>query len=137
MGERGFIALNWLRQGHAGPPARPDLPFARLLTALRLRPRRALSSAEAESGSVPVTAKRNEISPADIIIPLLTAQSCPLLIAPRQSVIDSFVDYDGNGNVSALVSADGGTVSAQYEYGPFGEVISGVGGGVKHVTLQP
>ena len=30
--------------------------------------------------------------------------------------------YDGNGNVAALVAA-GGTVSAQYEYGPFGEVI--------------
>ncbi|MCL5096851.1 MAG: RHS repeat-associated core domain-containing protein, partial [Candidatus Omnitrophica bacterium] len=36
---------------------------------------------------------------------------------------NNFVAYDGNGNVAALVSAADGTVSAQYEYGPFGEVI--------------
>jgi RHS repeat-associated protein len=34
-----------------------------------------------------------------------------------------FVAYDGNGNVAALVNADDGTISANYEYGPFGEVI--------------
>ncbi|MCL5098588.1 MAG: hypothetical protein M1608_13875, partial [Candidatus Omnitrophica bacterium] len=34
-----------------------------------------------------------------------------------------FVAYDGNGNVVALVSARDGTLSAQYEYGPFGEPI--------------
>jgi len=84
MVARGFIALNWLRQGHAGPPRRPDLPFARLLTALRLRPRRALSSAEAASGSVPAPAQRNKILPGDIMIPVLIAQGCPVLIAPRQ-----------------------------------------------------
>jgi RHS repeat-associated protein len=32
-----------------------------------------------------------------------------------------FTCYDGNGNVSALVSAQGTTVTARYEYGPFGE----------------
>jgi RHS repeat-associated protein len=31
--------------------------------------------------------------------------------------------YDGNGNVTALVNAGNGNSSAQYEYGPFGEVI--------------
>ena len=31
--------------------------------------------------------------------------------------------FDGNGNVTALVSASGGAVSARYEYGPFGEPI--------------
>ena len=31
--------------------------------------------------------------------------------------------YDGNGNVAQLAKASDGTVSAQYEYGPFGEVL--------------
>lgn len=35
----------------------------------------------------------------------------------------SFVSYDGNGNVVALVSAADGAETARYEYGPFGEVI--------------
>ena len=34
-----------------------------------------------------------------------------------------FFAYDGNGNVSALVNASNGEVSANYEYGPFGELI--------------
>ena len=34
-----------------------------------------------------------------------------------------FASYDGNGNVTALVKASDGTTSANYEYGPFGEVI--------------
>ncbi|MCF7669947.1 MAG: RHS repeat-associated core domain-containing protein, partial [Verrucomicrobia bacterium] len=34
-----------------------------------------------------------------------------------------FVAYDGNGNVMALVDADDRTISAEYEYGPFGELI--------------
>jgi RHS repeat-associated protein len=38
-----------------------------------------------------------------------------------------FVGYDGNGNVSALVNAADGSVPAQYEYGPFGEVIRATG----------
>jgi RHS repeat-associated protein len=38
-----------------------------------------------------------------------------------------FVAYDGNGNVAALVNAATGAVSAQYEYGPFGEVIRETG----------
>jgi RHS repeat-associated protein len=38
-----------------------------------------------------------------------------------------FIAYDGNGNVMALVSASGGTVTAQYEYSPFGEVLSATG----------
>jgi RHS repeat-associated protein len=35
----------------------------------------------------------------------------------------NFVAFDGNGNVAALVRAKDGTVSASYEYGPFGEVL--------------
>ena len=31
--------------------------------------------------------------------------------------------YDGNGNVTALVNNNDGTIAAQYEYGPFGEVL--------------
>jgi len=38
-----------------------------------------------------------------------------------------FPAYDGNGNVSALVNASNGEVSANYEYGPFGEVIRATG----------
>jgi RHS repeat-associated protein len=34
-----------------------------------------------------------------------------------------FAAYDGNGNVTALVKAADGTISAQYEYGPFAEPI--------------
>jgi RHS repeat-associated protein len=38
-----------------------------------------------------------------------------------------FVAYDGNGNVAGLVSASSRTVTANYEYGPFGEVIRATG----------
>jgi RHS repeat-associated protein len=36
---------------------------------------------------------------------------------------NAFVAYDGNGNLSALVNAGDGTILANYDYGPFGEVI--------------
>ena len=35
--------------------------------------------------------------------------------------------FDGNGNVAGLVNATNGTVSSQYEYGAFGEVIRATG----------
>jgi len=35
--------------------------------------------------------------------------------------------YDGNGNVAALINAADGTLAANYEYGPFGEVIRATG----------
>ena len=38
-----------------------------------------------------------------------------------------FYAYDGNGNVVTLVSAADGSVAAQYEYGPFGELIRASG----------
>jgi RHS repeat-associated protein len=38
-----------------------------------------------------------------------------------------FAACDGNGNVSSLVSASDGTVSGQYEYGPFGELLRATG----------
>ena len=38
-----------------------------------------------------------------------------------------FYCYDGNGNVMALVNASNGAIAAQYEYGPFGEVIRATG----------
>jgi len=34
-----------------------------------------------------------------------------------------FCAYDGNGNVAALMKADGSGLTAQYEYGPFGELL--------------
>lgn len=39
----------------------------------------------------------------------------------------NFVAYDGNGNVAALLSAADGTVSANYEYDPFGQTIRSSG----------
>jgi len=38
-------------------------------------------------------------------------------------VSTNFAAFDGNGNVAALVSAADGTLTANYEYGPFGEPI--------------
>ena len=38
-----------------------------------------------------------------------------------------FCCYDGNGNIVALVNAANGSVAANYEYGPFGEVIRATG----------
>jgi RHS repeat-associated protein len=38
-----------------------------------------------------------------------------------------FVAFDGNGNVAALTDAGGTSILAQYEYGPFGEVIRATG----------
>ena len=38
-----------------------------------------------------------------------------------------FVAFDGNGNVAGLVKVSDGTVSANYEYGPFGEVLKSSG----------
>jgi RHS repeat-associated protein len=34
-----------------------------------------------------------------------------------------FACYDGNGNITGLIVASGGSVSARYEYSPFGELI--------------
>ncbi len=38
-----------------------------------------------------------------------------------------FVAFDGNGNVSALIKASDATISGQYEYGPFGELLRATG----------
>jgi len=43
------------------------------------------------------------------------------------STTNCFPAFDGNGNVAALVNAADGTMSANYEYGPFGEVIRSTG----------
>jgi RHS repeat-associated protein len=40
---------------------------------------------------------------------------------------NAFVACDGNGNVTALVNAGDGTLLANYDYGPFGEVIRATG----------
>lgn len=34
---------------------------------------------------------------------------------------------DGNGNVATVLKADGSGLTAQYEYGPFGEVLRATG----------
>jgi len=38
-----------------------------------------------------------------------------------------FTAFDGNGNIAALVNAADGSVSANYEYAPFGEVVRSTG----------
>jgi RHS repeat-associated protein len=54
---------------------------------------------------------------------------CGLLEVCRYgaATTNCFAAFDGNGNVVALVNASDGTVSAQYEYGPFGEVLRATG----------
>ncbi len=52
--------------------------------------------------------------------PAESAASWPF---PTSQPSTHYACYDGNGNVMALVSAANGQPSAQYEYGPFGEVI--------------
>lgn len=43
----------------------------------------------------------------------------------------TFPTFDGNGNVTALINSAGGDAIANYEYGPFGEVIRGSGTAAK------
>jgi RHS repeat-associated protein len=43
------------------------------------------------------------------------------------STTNSFVVIDGNGNVAGLINAADGNIVAQYEYGPFGEVVRSTG----------
>ena len=43
------------------------------------------------------------------------------------STTNCFPAFDGNGNLAALVNAADGTLLANYEYGPFGEVIRSTG----------
>lgn len=50
---------------------RPDLPYARLPAALRLRPRRALSSTEAKSFAVPHRREQHNYLSVGVIIPVL------------------------------------------------------------------
>ena len=43
------------------------------------------------------------------------------------SLTNCFAAFDGNGNVACLVGSSTGALAAQYEYGPFGEVIRATG----------
>jgi RHS repeat-associated protein len=45
----------------------------------------------------------------------------------NSQITNCFVVFDGNGNVAALLNAADGSTSAQYEYGPFGEVMRATG----------
>jgi len=47
-----------------------------------------------------------------------------------------FAAFDGNGNLSTLVSAADATLAAQYEYGPFGEVLRETGTMAKIVPFR-
>jgi RHS repeat-associated protein len=46
---------------------------------------------------------------------------------PANATLSSSPFYDGNGNVLGLLAADGQTVTARYEYGPFGEALAKTG----------
>ena len=46
---------------------------------------------------------------------------------PASSGLDRFVAYDGNGNVTGMTSATDGSLTAQYEYTPSGELQRGSG----------
>jgi RHS repeat-associated protein len=50
-----------------------------------------------------------------------------LLMVTESNGTTHFPAFDGNGNVMALVNADTGAVSAEYEYGPFGEPLRATG----------
>ena len=50
-----------------------------------------------------------------------------LLVITDTSQGSHFCAYDGNGNVTALVKADGSGPTAQYEYGRFGELLRATG----------
>jgi RHS repeat-associated protein len=45
----------------------------------------------------------------------------------RFGPVPQFAAYDGNGNVMALVHGTSGALTAQYEYGPFGELLTATG----------
>jgi RHS repeat-associated protein len=50
-----------------------------------------------------------------------------LLVVADMSLGSHLAAQDGNGNVAALADSASGTTSANYEYGPFGEVIRSTG----------
>lgn len=47
-----------------------------------------------------------------------------------------FPTFDGNGNIMALVNVTDGTVDANYEYGPFGEIVRSTGPMAKANSLR-
>jgi RHS repeat-associated protein len=54
-----------------------------------------------------------------------------LLVRSVELGVTNFVAHDGNGNVAALVNVANGAVTAQYEYGPFGELLRATGESAK------
>lgn len=50
-----------------------------------------------------------------------------LLNRDARTTTTNYYVYDGNGNAAVLVNASNGAVTAQYEYGPFGEVLRATG----------
>ncbi len=50
-----------------------------------------------------------------------------MVTQPSATNPQHFAGYDGNGNLAMLVSANDGAASANYEYGPFGELVRASG----------
>jgi RHS repeat-associated protein len=59
-----------------------------------------------------------------------------LVVVSNATLGAHFASYNGNGNLRALVGADSGTLSAAYEYGPFGELIRQDGAMAKANTFR-
>lgn len=66
---------------------------------------------------------RNYIWGSDLTGTIESAGGVSGLLALYDSGAAQLVCFDGNGNVSALLDATGGTVVANYDYSPFGELI--------------
>jgi RHS repeat-associated protein len=58
---------------------------------------------------------------------LQAAGGIAALLQETYLTTNSFVAFDGNGNVVSLVNAANGTTAAQYEYGPFAEPLRTTG----------
>ena len=58
---------------------------------------------------------------------MTTSLTDPFTVVSGANAGTYFYAYDGNGNVIALTKASDGTIVAQYEYGPFGELIRATG----------
>jgi RHS repeat-associated protein len=73
------------------------------------------------------TVIRNYICGSDLGGSMQGAGGAGGLLSVSTFGTNAFVAYDGNGNVSELLNAANGSALAQYEYGPFGEVLRAIG----------
>ena len=58
------------------------------------------------------------------------------LLAIQDSSDVFYASYDGNGNLTALVDSSDGSIQAQYEYDPFGNILRMTGDYAQRESLQ-